>query len=219
MSNQKETQSEAYVIKDFLSNALSYKYFYIASIIICLAIAFVMNKISPTVYGVNSIIGPLEDERPSLLGSNNFFSNAEALSQVRNLENDITSLSSFSLVSETLKEMNLEIGYYSEKSKILKKSHQLYNSSPFTVNIDKSHVQPINVRIYIKIIDDNTYRIRSSDDDVTLYNYVDNLIVSEHNTLNIDTICKFNETISNAYYKFSSLSEPRCVYRYIQRRR
>jgi capsular exopolysaccharide synthesis family protein len=203
MSNQKETTPDSYVVKEFLINALSYKYLYIAFIVVCLSVAFVLNKISPTVYGVNSIIGPLEDERPSLLGSNNFFSNAEALSQVRNLENDIASLSSFSLVSQTLKEMNLEISYYSEKTKILKKSQQIYSSVPFTVNLDKSHIQPINVRIYIKIIDGNSYRIRSAADDVTLYNYVDNLVVSEHNKLQIDTICKFNETVTSKYYKLS----------------
>ena len=36
-----------------------------------------------------------------------------------------------------------------------------------------------------------------------MYNYVDNQVVSEHNILETDTICKFNETISNKYYKFS----------------
>ena len=29
------------------------------------------------------------------------------------------------------------------------------------------------------------------------------MIVSEHNVLKIDTICKFNETISNKNFKFS----------------
>jgi capsular exopolysaccharide synthesis family protein len=53
------------------------------------------------------------------------------------------------------------------------------------------------------LIDDKSYRIRSSADEVTLYNYVDNNIVSNHNILKIDTICKFNETISNSHYKFS----------------
>ena len=102
-------------IKEFLLTALSYKYFYIASILICLAIAFVVNKFSPTVYGVNSIIGPIEDKRPSLLGSNNLFSGVGDFTQIRNLENDINSLNSFSLVSSTIKTLNLEVGYFSEK--------------------------------------------------------------------------------------------------------
>jgi len=203
MSNQKESISEAFIIKEFLVNALSYKYLYIASIIICLTLAFVINKASPKIYGVNSVIGPIEDKRQSLLSSNNLFSGAGDFSEVRNLENDINSLNSFSLVSSTIKDLNLEVGYFIEKKIIFKKSHQIYQESPFTVNIDKSHIQPINVRIYIQIIDDKSYRIKSSGDNITLYNYVDNMTVSGHNILRIDTICKFNETIKNRYYKFS----------------
>ena len=75
--------------------------------------------------------------------------------------------------------------------------------SPYTVTIDKSHIQPINAKFYIKILDDNSYRLTSSEDEVSLYNYVDNMIVSEYNILKIDTICKFNETISNKNFKFS----------------
>ncbi len=203
MSNQKESISEAFIIKEFLVNALSYKYLYIASIIICLTLAFVINKASPKIYGVNSVIGPIEDKRQSLLSSNNLFSGAGDFSEVRNLENDINSLNSFSLVSSTIKDLNLEVGYFIEKKIIFKKSHQIYQESPFTVNIDKSHIQPINVRIYIQIIDDKSYRLRSSGDNITTYNYVDNMTVSGHNILRIDTICKFNETIKNRYYKFS----------------
>jgi capsular exopolysaccharide family len=203
MSNQKESTSEAFIIKEFLVNALSYKYLYIASIIICLTLAFVINKASPRIYGVTSVIGPIEDKRQSLLSSNNLFSGIGDFPQSRNLENDINSLNSFSLVSSTIKDLNLEVGYFMEKKIIFKKSHQIYQESPFTVNIDKSHIQPINVRIYIQIIDDKSYRIKSSGDNITLYNYVDNMTVSGHNILSIDTICKFNETIKNRYYKFS----------------
>jgi tyrosine-protein kinase Etk/Wzc len=202
MSNQKESPSEAYVIKEFILTALSYKYYYIASFVICMALAFLTNKVSPTVYGVNSIIGPVEDKRPSLLGSNNLFSGMGEFTQVRNLENDINSLTSFSLVKTTIKELNLEVGYFRETRKIFKQSHQIYNGSGYTVTIDKSHYQPINARIYIKILNDKSYRIRSSQDDVSFYNYVDNMIVSDHNVLNIDTVCTFNETVKSKNYKF-----------------
>jgi tyrosine-protein kinase Etk/Wzc len=167
-----------------------------------MALAFLANKVSPTVYGVNSIIGPVEDNRSSLLGSNNLFSGMGEFTQVRNLENDINSLTSFSLVKTTIKELNLEVGYFRETNNIFKQSHQIYNSSGYTVTIDKSHYQPINVRIYIKFLNDKSYRIKSSQDDVSFYNYVDNMIVSEHNVLNIDTICTFNETVKSKNYKF-----------------
>src|SRR5450759_2457732 len=120
MSSLKESTSEAFIIKKFLIAALSYKYLYFASFVICLIIAFLINKASPTVYGVNSVIGPIEDKRPSLLGSNNLFSGMADFTQNRNLENDINSLTSFSLVKTTIKELNLEVGYFRETNNIFK---------------------------------------------------------------------------------------------------
>ena len=94
MSNQTDTQNETFNIKEFLLEVLSYKYLYIVSFFICLLIAFLANRFSPTVYQVNSIIGPVEDRRSSMLGSNDLFSGLGALAESRNLENDINSLNS-----------------------------------------------------------------------------------------------------------------------------
>src|SRR5450759_5832722 len=203
MSNQNESASEAFNIKEFILTALSYKYFYISSFVICLTVVFMINRFSPTVYEVNSIIGPVDDKRSSSLGSNDLFRGLGAFTQSRNLQNDITSLNSFTLVSTTISKLNLEVGYFTEKSKIFKQKQQIYPESYFTVSIDKSHVQPINARFYIDILDNISFRLTSSEDEVTLYNYVDNVIVSEYNVLKTDTICRFNETISNKDFKFS----------------
>jgi capsular exopolysaccharide synthesis family protein len=203
MSNQKESTPEAYNIKEFIFLALPYKYYYLASIVVFLAIAFIINKFSPVIVRVDSIIGPIEDKRPSLRGSSSLFTGIGDYSQVRNLENDINSLSSFSLVSTTIKSLNLEVGYFSDKTHILGHPRQIYPESAYTVNIDKSHIQPINARFYIKFIDDKSYRLRSSEKEVTLYNYVDDYIVSKQNILKIDTICKFNETVRSQNFQFS----------------
>src|ERR1035437_1268142 len=154
MSNHKESGSEAYNLKEFILTALSYKYFYIASFIFCITVAFMINRFSPTVFEVNSIIGPVEDKRASLLGSNDLFRGLGAFTQSRNLENDINSLNSFTLVSTTISKLNLEVGYFTEKNKIFRQKEQIYLNSPFKVSIDKSHVQPINARFYIDILDD-----------------------------------------------------------------
>ncbi len=205
MSTQNESQSEAFNIKEFLLQALSYKYFYIISVVVCLIAAFMINRFSSTIYEVNSIIGPVDDKRSSLLGGsgNDLFSGLGAFSESRNLENDINSLNSFSLVASTIRSLNLEIGYFTEKKNIFKQTHQIYLGVPYTVNIDKSHVQPINSRFNISILNETSFRLSSSEDEVSLYNYIDNNIVSEHNILKIDTICRFNEIITNRYFKFS----------------
>jgi capsular exopolysaccharide synthesis family protein len=203
MSNQKESSSEAYNIKEFILSALPYKYLYLFSFIFFMIIAFFVNKLSPSVIKVTSIIVPVEDSRPSLLGSNNLFSRMGELSEARNFENDVNSLSSFGLVSATIKSLNLEVGYFEDKKSVLGHPRQIYNGSPYSVNIDKSHIQPINTRFHITILDEKSYRISTSEKEVSLYNYVDNMIVSNHNTLKIDTICSFNEIIDKKNFKFS----------------
>jgi tyrosine-protein kinase Etk/Wzc len=208
MPNYKETTTEAFNIKDFILTALSYKYLYIASFVIFLAIAFVINKVSPTVYEVSSVIGPVEDKRSSLLESNNLFSGLGTIAEAKNLQNDINSLSSFSLISATLSKLNLEIGYFVEKKNILGQKMQIYPAASYTVTIDKSHIQPINAKFYIDILDEKSFRLKSSEEKVSLYNYVDNVIVSEHNVLRVDTICNFNATIKNKNFKFSIFLNP-----------
>lgn len=198
-----DSQSEAFNIKEFITEALSYKYLYIASFFICLLAAFLVNKFSPTVYQVNSVIGPVEDRRSSMLGSNDLFSGLGALAESRNLENDINSLNSFSLIATTIKNLNLEIGYFAGKNSFLQKSAQVYLGNPYTVTLDKSHIQPINTRFQIEILDDHSYRLTASEDEAAYYNFIDNAIVSEKNVLRIDTICPFNETVSSYNYKFS----------------
>lgn len=198
-----DSQSEAFNIKEFITEALSYKYLYIASFFICLLAAFLVNKFSPTVYQVNSVIGPVEDRRSSMLGSNDLFSGLGALAESRNLENDINSLNSFSLIATTIKNLNLEIGYFAGKNSFLQKSAQVYLGNPYTVTLDKSHIQPINTRFQIEILDDHSYRLTASEDEAAYYNFIDNAIVSEKNVLRIDTICPFNETVSSYNFKFS----------------
>ena len=203
MTNNIDNQSEAFNVKEFISDALSYKYLYVASFFICLLIALLVNKFSPTVYEVNSVIGPVEDKRSSLLGSNDLFSGLGALAESRNLENDINSLNSFSLVSTTIRNLNLEIGYFAGENSLFGKPSQVYLGNPYIVSIDKSHIQPINTKFHINILDDQTYRLTASEDEASYYNYIDNAIVSDKNLVKLDTICRFNETISAYNLKFS----------------
>jgi tyrosine-protein kinase Etk/Wzc len=99
--------------------------------------------------------------------------------------------------------MNLEISYFREYRKIFKLTDELFGNSPFLVSIDKSHIQPIGAKIYLTVLDDSAYRLTVSQKKVPFYNYVDNQIISEDNVVDLDTICKFNETITNEILRFS----------------
>lgn len=212
MADNHQYTSNAFVIKDFISQIFSIKYFYILSFILLMGAAFMLNRYSPVTYEVNSVIGPIEDQRPALLGSNDLFRGLVSYEQARNLENDINNIRSFTLVSNTLSKMNLEVGYFVRKEHILDNDRQLYPNSPFHVSIDKSHIQPVNVQFDFSVIDNTSYRIRMDEEEVSLYNYIDNEITSDKNVIRIDTVCKFNETVTNRYFSFViSLTDNRIV--------
>jgi tyrosine-protein kinase Etk/Wzc len=203
MKKQNESVSEELNIKEFLLTALSYKYYYIISFGVFIAAAFLTNKFSSSVYELSTTISPVNENRSSLLSQGNVFGGISALSDARNLENDIESLKSFSIVSSTLNQLNLEVGYFKESQGIFKQGKELYNESPFTVKIDKSHRQPIYIKFNIQPLNDNSFRLTASGENVGLYNYVDNTIESILYNYDLDTICRFNETISNDNLKFS----------------
>jgi tyrosine-protein kinase Etk/Wzc len=189
--------------KQFLLSVLSIKYYYIAIIFLFILIAFIYNRYTSVVYEVTATISPIKNETSSLLSSNELFSGLQAFRMNNNIENEINNLKSFSLVSSTINTLNFEVGYFVEKKKLFKETIDLYGRSPIIVNLDKSHVQPVDYKFYIYILNESSYRLKSFQEHVPLYNYLDNRIISKENTILVDTICKFNETITNKNFKFS----------------
>lgn len=199
-----ESDASVDFIKHLLENVFALKYFYIACIILFMAIAFFFNKYSPREYELRSTIGAVRVNPSSVLTSNEMFRGSTNM--VRNIEDPMNSLNSFSLITSTISDLNFEVGYYSEKKGILKQTTEMYSKSPFQVTIDKSHIQPINSKFYITILSDSTFRLSALNKESALYNYIDNNVTSIDVPLYIDTICKFNKTITGKYYKFSVTS-------------
>jgi capsular exopolysaccharide synthesis family protein len=198
-----EPESSIDIAKRFLQNVINYKYFYIFCFALFITISFLFNKYTPGIYEVKATIGPVENTASSLLGSNDLFMGLKSLQSNRNIENGINSLMSFPIVSTTINNLNLETGYFRERVKLFRQTADLYLRSPFIVTMDKSHVQPINLKFYIQILSDTTYRLTASQNKVVLYNYLDNQIVSENNILKFDSISNFNKTIKNKNFKLT----------------
>jgi len=189
--------------KYFLLKVASLKYFYIICLLLCIGIALLYNKFTPNTYEVSASISPVENKTTSMLASNQFFGGMESMQSLTNIENEINNLNSFALIYNTIASMNFEVSYFREKANLLKQSSELYQESPFQVTIDKSHVQPLYAKFYISMLDENSFRLTASGKKVSFYNYLDNNIVSINNNIEIDTICKFNETLNNKKFKFS----------------
>ncbi len=203
MKNKNEPDSIRALFQQYLFKVYYLKYFYIGSIILFVGTAFLTNKCSQRVYQINATVGPVQDSRSSALASNNMFTGLGADNSGKNIEDAINNLNSFSLILSTVKDMNLEVGYFSEKKSLFKQTADLYMNSPFQVNIDKSHIQAIDTKFFITPLSDSTFRLSATNKEASLYNYIDNKIVRRKVILNIDTISKFNTTTTSKNFKFS----------------
>lgn len=205
MKVRNETDQAIAFLKSFIQKVFGLKYVYIAAIVLFVGVAYIYNKYSPKVYELNSTIGPLKDTRSSALASNDMFRGGgySSSSAGRELEAAVNSLSSFALVSKTVNDLNLEIGYFSASKSFFRQYTEIYLQSPFIVNLDKSHIQAIGTKFNVSILSNTAFRITASTKEALLYNYIDNEIIADEVAINFDTICKFNETITNKYFKFT----------------
>ena len=203
MKVKNDSESSIISIKLFLEKVFALKYFYLTCIIIFFGAAYLINKFSPKVYELFSTIGPVQETRSSALSSNEMFRSLGAYNAGKNVEDAVNSLSSFSLILATVNSMNFEVSYFTEKKGLFKQTSEFYMNSPFQINLDKSHVQPINTKFYLTILSDTTFRLSASNDKASFYNYIDNIVVSKDVPFSIDTISKINTTLTGKNYKFS----------------
>lgn len=209
MKNTNESDSIIILLKLLLEKALALKFLYLACIIIFVAAAYFYNKYSPRAYELSATIGPAQENNATALSSSEMFRGLQTYNSLTKVEDITNSLNSFSLVYSVINKLNFEIGYFTEKASLFKQTEEVYMNSPVNINVDKSHIQPIGNKFYITILNDSTYRIKSTAKSTVLYNYIDNRIVNrEGPALSLDTICKFNNTIARSNFKFSvSLKE------------
>lgn len=203
MIKNSDPDSSIAPIKYFVLKIASLKYVYITLMILFLVGAYFYNKYSRKVYEAYATLSPVENKTSTILSSNQFFGGLESLQNLNNIENDITNLSSYALVYATVNKMNLEISYFREEQNIFKHKEELFRVSPFRVTLDKSHIQPVNARFYITPLNDSSYRLTVEEKNISLYNYLDNVIISDKNVIKIDTVCNFNETVTNKAFRFS----------------
>ncbi len=203
MRNTIGAVSSSSILKEFVKKVLSYKLYFIICIILFVAAAFLVNKYSTPVYEVNASLLLTQNHRSSILSGSDLFKGAEFLQDNKNIENELNMFTSFSLVSSNIANLNFEVGYFLEKEELIKIRQEIYDESPFTVTIDKSHIQPFDVNFYIEILSDSTYRLSASQKEVMLYNYVDDEIKNSINNFSVNGVHRFNQPINNEYFRFS----------------
>ena len=196
--------------KSIILRFWKYKWYFVASIIICMVFAYIQNRFSPTVYK-NSMQMSIDIQEDRGVPRSERFQSIRFSNGASNLENELGKMNSFPLVKSTLSKLNYEVSYHIQESpfkiKTLQKlpyriSRDLFKDSPFNINFYRSHDQLINVKFFVHILSDSTFRLKATGKNVPKFNYIDNKIKNRISQIDLKKKYRFGEIIDSDHYKF-----------------
>jgi tyrosine-protein kinase Etk/Wzc len=197
-----------------LFNFIRFKYYFVALTIFLLVGAFVLNKVTNTVYQNQAMLLFTDQNNSAFLQSDNLMQGFGGNLNTDDLENELGILASYTMVSQTLQEMDFDISYYKEENlldrlniyvKSFAITKEIYKSSPFTVIFDRSKLQPTYVPFIVTQVDGETFRLSASGNEVELFSYVTHEVERVINNIDFKGEFKFGETIETSYFSFKVL--------------
>ncbi|MDP1725448.1 MAG: polysaccharide biosynthesis tyrosine autokinase [Bacteroidota bacterium] len=155
--NQKEPsksniheEEEGFSFKTIISKFLAFIPYFVISLVLSLAIAFLVNRYADSRYLVKgTILIKEKGGRAGTDGAESFLQGMQLLSTNRNIENEQGILKSKSMVEATIKNLDFGISYYSIGS--INKT-DLFGNLPFMVELDSNHVQVLQGDISIRFL-------------------------------------------------------------------
>ncbi len=198
------------VISAFFRDLLKYWYIIVICLVGFLGVSFVYLKLSAKTYKVGaSVLLNLDAKPGGSTSQNDVLTGYNIVEREKNIQNEMFIFTSTPLIREVLQEMNLRTNYYLQEDKIPKELtfslKDIYKSSPFQVIPSEEHIQPVNVLIYIKILDSEHFSISADYKEAILTNFLNNEVVSYSSPFRLGGTYRFGEKIENEYCSFKVL--------------
>ena len=156
-----QTHEEGLNVKVIIGKFLAFVPYFVLSLMISLGIAFLVNRYSNPRYMVKATMLIKEkNNRGGMDGADGFLQGMQLLNTSKNIENELGIIRSRSIVSETLKNLDFGISYYSLGS--IKKT-DLYGNYPFSILLDSNHLQCTGGEVILKFKGNGIVEISAED--------------------------------------------------------
>jgi len=201
MQQDQNTESYYYV-KSAVRLIKRYWYLFGFSVVFFVGIAQCLNWYFQPVYDVGCVV--LIDEE--VAGnhpdpSHEFMKSFSIFTATNEIQLEILKMKSLDLVGKALESTHAELTYTAENGF---RSNELYQESPFRVIYSKDHIQPVGLKITLVPLPNNRFRIftEKPGELIHLYNF-DKHRTCILNTLKIDKVCGYGDTLKTPFYSFS----------------
>lgn len=174
-----------------------------------MGVAYAFNKYSQPRYSNVTTLLIAEEQNNSFMSADGMMEGMSMFGGIKNVENELSILKSFSVINQTLQDLNLEVTYMSEENMLpfdfvsLIAKQDLYDMSPIHVILDQTHQQPVDSKFYVEILNDSSYRLSCFEEEIYLYDYISNSVSGFVNELSVMGVYKFGEKIVSDLYSFS----------------
>lgn len=206
--NISPAEEESIDLKQIIFRFLRYWYLFVLCILLALAVAWVVNRYTQTVYRVDTTV-LLEPQSSPLDMSFNMWG---WYPDMKMIENEKGVLLSQSLIRRVSHSLDFEVSYYGV-GRIL--TSELYKEAPFTVVLDTLTPQPCDVRFNIVINSNQMYTLEAEGEKVQTcyygsdYNQKAKVGFPVIGKLNIHGKHRFGEVISGPNYNFKVILNSR----------
>lgn len=156
-----DTKSDDFNIKDLLFRYLIYWKWFVLSVIICSALAYLFLRYKEVYYGVNAAI-LIKDEKKGGTSEFSAFSDLNIFAGKNNIENEIAILKSRGISQNVVKKLDLDISYFSEGRVVAK---ELYRDSPIKmVFVKKNESYDARSQSWrVRVLDSKTFELSQPD--------------------------------------------------------
>ena len=193
------SQSEKIELKVLFDRLLVFWRQTALSIVIFLMIGFLYNRYSTKIYKSSTTILIKEDSNSSL-GSEDLFGGIDLFGGQKNIKNEIGILNSFSLTKKTLQDLSFRISYFHSGNLV---SKDIYDNSPFTVNLVNNTPLLIDQKFYVKIISENEFQIEVDCEDAKLFDLnSESYLSNDEYDFEYKETHKFGELVSTDFFEF-----------------
>lgn len=153
---QQEEQSSI-DLKDLMFKMLDKWYYFVICLIVSILVFFVISQFTTVQYQAKAtlLIKNNENTLSQLSLLSNSFGNPKS-----NFQNEIGQIQSFSMAKRTIHALNFYTNYY-QKSKL--KKVEIYNKSPYLVELDMFKLQTVNLPINVQILSKDKVQISYND--------------------------------------------------------
>jgi len=191
----------------------SFRKLYIGTFIVFFLFAFLYNRFSPVKYKNSTIIYISNENQNAFMGGSpdDLMQGFGLFSPQNIIDNEVEIIQSFSLIKKVINGLDMKANYFSTRNTPiasllintpLVRKKELFDDCPIKVVVDPSVPQAVYLKFNILFLNENEFQLEADGNQVYLYNYIDDQVVSMVEDIYFKNRFRFGDEIKTRYFNF-----------------